>query len=341
MDSTPAEGEPLAASAPCASGPTRERRRWLPLVFQIIVSLALLAWIFRDPAFRQSLGKVIVSANPWWLLAGFALAGAGNLIGAARWGLFLHALELKASARDVVRMSFVALFFNSFFVGAVGGDAVKVVWLAARGESKSSALVSVIVDRVSGIGALVLCSLAFMLARWDWLLRSPEVAALMRFVVIYLAAVVVLLGVSFAISLPGVVRRVPMWASMRRRVEEFTEAYTVFLRRPREALAASGLSLVMLVLYFLTFYCAARAYGVSVPVLDFMAFMPAVDIVAALPVSLGGFGVREQAFITLLGELCNVSADRAFSISLAGAMMSLGWGLVGLVFLPRGGVRGD
>ena len=79
-----------------------------------------------------------------------------------------------------VRLSFVGLFFNNFLVGAVGGDAVKVVWLAAKGHRKTAALLSVLMDRMSGFGALILCSLIFMLWRLDWLMRSAVVAGLIK-----------------------------------------------------------------------------------------------------------------------------------------------------------------
>ena len=70
------------------------------------------------------------------------------------------------------------------------------------------------------------------------------------------------------------------------------------------------------------------------PVVEFFALMPAVDIISALPISLGGFGVREQLFVTLLADLWEVPAAQAVSISLGGALLSMLWGLFGVVVLP-------
>ena len=67
---------------------------------------------------------------------------------------------------------------------------------------------------------------------------------------------------------------------------------------------------------------------------EFLAFMPAVDIISALPISLGGFGVREQLFATVLGDLWGAPAAQAVSISLGGASLSILWGLLGLALLP-------
>jgi glycosyltransferase 2 family protein len=309
-------------------------RKWAPLFIQTLVSVALLAWIFWKEEFRVRTWQVLTSAHPGWLVAGFLVAGVGNLIGVVRWGIFLRVLGIRLPAWEVFRLSFVGLFFNNFFVGAVGGDAVKVVWLAAKGHRKTAALLSVLMDRMSGFGALILCSLVFMFLRLDWLMRSSVVAGLIKGVFIYLAVVVALTALSFVMSAKGLTHRLPRGFPGREMIIDFTEAYFQFVSSWRQTLLASLLSIVMLLTYFLTFYSSARAFGLQVPVEEFFAFMPAVDIISALPISLGGFGVREQLFAAVLGDLWGAPAAQAVSISLGGASLSLLWGLFGLALLP-------
>jgi uncharacterized protein (TIRG00374 family) len=309
-------------------------KKWLPLVLQSLVSLALLAWIFSGDNFGKQALEVLASAHFGWLVVGFLIAGIGNLLGVVRWAVFLRVLKISLPAWEVLRLSFVGLFFNNFMVGAVGGDAVKVVWLVAKGHNKHQALLSVLMDRMSGLGALIVCSLTFMLLRFDWLMGSAIVAGLMKFVFGYLAVVVLLLGISFVISARGVTDRLPARLPGRKQIVEFTGAYIQFLSAWRQTLLASLISLVILLAYFATFYCSARAFDVNIPILDFFALMPAVDIISALPVSLGGFGVRDKLFDILLGELCGVPMARAVLVSLGGAVLSLAWGLFGLALLP-------
>ena len=309
-------------------------KKWLPVILQALVSAGFLFWIFRRPDFGSEAWQVLAQADAGGLVAGFLLAGAGNLLGVVRWGLFLRLLGIRIPAWEVLRLSFVGLFFNNFLVGAVGGDVVKVVWLSAKGHAKTPALLSVLMDRMSGLGALVVCSLTFMLWRWDWLMRSPVVAGVMQFVVGYLIVVVALLGLSLAMTAAGLARRLPERFPLRARLVEFTDIYLLFATAWRQTAAASVLSAFILVGHFLTFYCSARAFGVQIPLPDFFAFMPAVDIISAMPVSLGGLGVREQLFATVLGDLSGVPEAQAVSISLAGAFLGVVWGLAGLALLP-------
>jgi len=309
-------------------------KKWLPLILQCCLSLALLVWIFWKPGFRESVWLVVSNADPVWLLAGLAVAGVGNLLGVVRWAVFLRVLKISLPAWEIVRLSFVGLFFNNFLVGAVGGDAVKVVWLLVKGHDKTAALLSVLMDRMSGLGALILCSLTFMLLRLDWLMSSPFVAGVIRFVFGYLVVVVLLMAFSFVISARGLTSRLPERLPGRKMIVEFTTAYIQFIAAWRATLVASAISLVILLSYFATFYCSARAFGVQMPVLDFFAFMPAVDIISALPISLGGFGVRDMLFATLLGDLAGVTKPQAVTLSLGGALLYLAWGFLGLAVFP-------
>lgn len=310
-------------------------KKWLPLVLQSLVSVGFLVWIFTQPGLRTQAWQVISTADRSWLLIGFLIAGACCLVGVVRWGIFLHLLGIRIGAWEVLRLSFIGLFFNNFLVGAVGGDAVKVVWLSARGHLKTRALLSVLMDRMSGLGALVIGSLFFMLMRLDWLRQSATVSTLMTWIFVYLAVVVFLTVISFVgIKFRGPDRLLPQGFPGRENLRDFTDAYMLFLTGWRQTLVASLLSGVILVGHFLTFYCSARAFGVNIPVMDFFAFMPAVDIIAALPISLGGLGVREQLFATIMGDLCGVPLAQAVSISLGGALLSMVWGLFGLALLP-------
>ena len=57
--------------------------------------------------------------------------------------------------------------------------------------------------------------------------------------------------------------------------------------------------------------------------------MPIVSTVTALPISLGGAGVREGLFITLLGALYATPKEIAMSISISGFLMVVFWSLTG------------
>ncbi len=309
-------------------------KKALVLLLQVVVSVGLLVWIFREPEFREEVIGIFQQADLSWVVVAAAVAGVGIVLGFVRWGIFLRVVGIKISAWQVFRMGAVGLFFNSFLPGAIGGDAVKAGWLVARGARMKDALLSILMDRMSGIGALVLCSAVFIGARFEWLMQSAVVSTMIHLVILYLVVVVALLTISFLAASKGAVARIPKKMPGRTLIEEFSGTYFLFVTQWRMTLVAASISVGMLMAYFLTFYFCALALGVPVPVLDFLAIMPAVDILAALPISVGGFGVREGAFVTLLGQLNGVIPAAAVSISFAGAVLNLLWGCVGILVLP-------
>lgn len=309
-------------------------KKWLIFSLQALVSVALLTWLFWKKDFRAHAAEVLSSAHAGWLIVGWLVAGIGNLLGAARWGIFLRLNNIPLSAWGIFRLSFIGLFFNNFMLGAVGGDVVKIVWLVAKGYPRHNAVLSAVMDRFSGVGALIACSTTFILLRIHWLTQSVVVARVIHFVFVYLAVIAALLALSFLTLRRDFVDRLPAWAPGRARIMEFSSAYFRFVADWPRTLAAALISVFMLLAYFVTFYCAARAFGVEIPVLDFMALMPAVDIISALPVSLGGFGVRETTFVTLLGDLCGIAQAQAAAVGLGGAFLNVAWGIGGALLLP-------
>jgi uncharacterized membrane protein YbhN (UPF0104 family) len=77
---------------------------------------------------------------------------------------------------------------------------------------------------------------------------------------------------------------------------------------------AIGISFCAQSLLAFSIYLAARALGVEVSVADVMAAVPLALLIATLPISINGWGLREGAMVALLG-LTGMAADKAFALS--------------------------
>jgi uncharacterized membrane protein YbhN (UPF0104 family) len=309
-------------------------KRWIILALQTLVTVGLFAWFFHKPEFREQAVKAITTASPLWLLAGFAIAGVENFLGVLRWYVFLRLLKIDLPFRKIVRIYYLGLFLNVFLFGVIGGDIIKVAYLVQKGYRTSHALLSVVMDRISGLGALLLATAIFTTLRYNWLMQSPVVGSMLHFVYLYLGVITVLLALSFVGARHGALGNLPRWAPLRDRVIELGQTYYSFIGAWRRAFVAVGISILMVALYFAVFYCAVRAYNAGVTFIDLAAIMPAIDVISALPISIGGMGVREQLFVLTLGSLCGVAEGVAASISMTGFLLASSWGLAGVATLP-------
>ena len=76
-------------------------------------------------------------------------------------------------------------------------------------------------------------------------------------------------------------------------------------------------------------YTLARSLDIGISLLDCMILMPPVILLSLLPVSIGGWGVRESVMVFVLG-LIGIASEQALLLSvllgLAGMAISLpGW----------------
>ena len=83
-------------------------------------------------------------------------------------------------------------------------------------------------------------------------------------------------------------------------------------------------------------YWTGRALGVHAPLWSFFAFVPLIALAAAVPISFGGIGVREN-FGALLFRRVGVEPTAAFSMEFLAYLVTLTASLIGgASFVLRG-----
>ncbi len=276
-----------------------------------------------------------------------ALAFLGLLltvpIAACRWWMLLHGLQLPATLRWTLGTTFISLFFNTFLPGAYGGDVVRLA-LAYRVYGKLNRLtISVIVDRLSGLAALLLLGLAMLPAlpmgyasRLGWIAAALVAAGL-------LALYVALRSGDWLIRQLG---RLPAPAGpiLQHVVREVLAALQAYTARPGLLLATLVLSLGQFVLVLLALIALGWAMGFVG--LDWPGYMLAGvwSLVAnALPITPGGIGVGEAAFAHAASALSHSTATGAAfgTVFLALRLVSIAVGMIGIVpwLMHRGELR--
>ena len=309
-----------------------KKSRALIVVAQAAVSISLLAWLFGRQDFRGRIVSVLFAADIRWLLAGFLLAGIVQLLCLLRWSIFLKMAGIDIRFAESASIFFAGLFCNSFLPGGAGGDVVKIGLLATRGNDLGRSAISVLMDRLCGTVSMILLGSGLMSWQFGWLARIPLVVGLVHAIAVYLLVLAGLIVLSVVLSSRRIVGRLPERWPGRKRLVELTGVYSQCAVQWPRSLLAIGISMVMLALYFLTYYCSGRAYGLELPPTKFLALMPTVDIISGLPMSLCGLGVREGLFAFLLGNLASVPGPLAISISLGGYLMTAIWGVPGAFY---------
>ncbi len=301
---------------------------------QIAVTLGILYFVFRDPVKRGQMAEALVHANSLWLFLGIVAYGLVEIVAGIRWQVLLRVQGIALTWKRICALVMIGLFFNFLIPGGTGGDVVKLFYLLKEtAGQRTAALLSVLVDRLIGLIALIVLAAFFTTARWRWLMSTAETSQYVWLVFIVLGASILGLAFSFIVSGFGLVHRLPARMPGRERLAELALAYNLYGRAWKPSLAAFALSIAVHLLHIATFYCAALAFSTPdsrVPTAgEFFSIAPIVNTIVSLPISLGGIGVREGLFQIFLGKLCGVSDAIAVVISSTGYALTLFWGLVG------------
>ena len=282
-------------------------KRFLFTSLQVTITLLLLWWIFKDPEKRSRMGSALQAADYVWLIPGVLSIACAFLFQTQRWSLLLRVQGIQLGWWRTFRVYLIGAFFNLFLLGATGGDIVKIYYAMRETLSKkTAALLSVLVDRMVGMLALVAVTVVLCSLQLDRLLADPLTRAL-------LAALALIMGGSLAVIVFGffvdrfqLAHKLPDWLPLRGKVIELSTAFSTYARDPKVLASTFGLSVLAHLCIFLAFYFAARAFGVFSGVhglIEILSVLPVILTIASLPISLSGMGVREQLFQNVLSGL--------------------------------------
>jgi uncharacterized membrane protein YbhN (UPF0104 family) len=181
--------------------------------------------------------------------------------------------------------------------------------------------------------ALILISLGFLYFRYDVLSHSPASSALLTTLLWLLAAAVVVTVGMFVGSAFGWVHYLPQWTPLRGRLVEVSAACHMYAKGWRQTIWAFLVSFPLFAMFFITFYCAARAFAAPLGLVDVFSVLPIVAVITAIPISVSGIGLRESLFVSLLAPF-GVAPAIATLISVTGFLINTVGSLAGgLVFL--------
>lgn len=231
------------------------------------------------------------------------LAAETTIMAGLRLKLILGALRQRRRLDETCQVALSGFFFEQVAFGFVGGDAIR-LWLLHRTDVPlRTALQAIVTDRFLGSVALLLLALIglpgliALLTGYDWQFvlfagaAAGSVAATLAIVVVvYLAkkarapfvAEIVRLAVG-AIHRPGVRRRL---------------------------LSAFLFALVAQTMNVFIFFLLGRDLGMSLGLGHWFLIVPPALLISMLPISAGGWGLREASFVVALASFA-IPAEEA------------------------------
>jgi glycosyltransferase 2 family protein len=264
---------------------------WVLRVLRIVVSVALVLVALRALDLH-AIADVAAGVRPGEAAVGLAMLTGGQLVCALRWRALARKGGLDASRSWFAAAYLRGCFYNTFLPTGMGGDAVRVM-LSRRLGRTAAAVRAVAADRLWGLAALAVVSM----------LLAPLTPQLVDHAGVRAAVAGVGGATALGVVVVALARRLPAWV---------------------------GWSLVYVAVWTIGVWLLADALHVGLPLTATPAVVLVAGIAVALPLSVGGLGTREAAFVLACAPL-GVATEPAVALGIAFGIALAAIGLLGAV----------
>jgi glycosyltransferase 2 family protein len=263
-------------------------RKTVLTIVKLVVSAGLLYFALRGVE-MGSVAARLRQLDPAWATAAVAACLAQVCIAALRWREIVRACDGRISIADALRFSLVGTFFNQALPSTVGGDGMRLLLLQRTGVTWRSSTYSVLVDRA--VGLIVLAVIVVVSLPWSYSLIANEQGRIALLLVDFVAIGGCVAFLIFGRLSAGWFDR---WFAVRH-IQACARITNKVLLEPSLAPKIILASLANHILTITIAWCAARA--IFAPLMFEQAFLliPPVVLIMTVPISIAGWGVREQS----------------------------------------------
>lgn len=265
----------------------------IKVIFALLV-LALLIYLVDLEQLWGCLSKLTLEAAYYLAIISILLL----YISAMKWGYFLEAFGSKVPVFKLFNLYVLGYFVNLIAPSYLGGDAIR-SWYLGKSVGQHKSLTATILERFTGLVAMVLLALVFM-----WF--APAVTVYFKLAVLGVAfALLLLCLLSLSSGLLTWIKRKFGVGKLVSHLEKIQEGF--ILAKNDKTLLVKSMLLSLLFHSITVINVLAAAYAVGwfeVPVWDLFVVLPLILLIGALPLAPNSLGIQEGAyyfFLTAIG----------------------------------------
>jgi uncharacterized membrane protein YbhN (UPF0104 family) len=274
-------------------------QNWLKLLLRLSVSVAALVYVFSKINFVEVI-RTYRSVNIPFLVLAIVFFILSKIISAYRLNLYFKSINLELSDRFNLKLYLLGMFYNLFLPGGVGGDGYKIFFLGKKfGIKKSQVFWSVLLDRISGVVSLILLVIIF-----SYFMVINISFPYKYFIWILIPVILFIYFLIIKLYLPQF--KAIYWGTN----------YQSLIVQAAQVLCA----LLILV-----------SVGTPDMIMNYLFLFLISSIVAMLPISIGGMGLRELTFMYGAGIL-NLNVEVSVALSLMFYLISVFVSLFGIYY---------
>ncbi|MCB9458851.1 MAG: flippase-like domain-containing protein [Anaerolineaceae bacterium] len=300
-----------------------KKLRWGAII-RVIISVGLMVFLLTqihlEELFQHNL-------DPGLFAIGILIFWGYMLAWALRWWLLLRGAGENVPFGTLFRTHLLGVFLSLLLPDMVGMDVGRMQEMSRVRDNKVGVVSTVLLDRLLGLGTLIMTALVSLLV-----LGYQYVGTTVLYLIIVLAVGLIVGWLVFFNK--GLMKRfgwllnLPFVNRFASTIKSLYVALHQLQAKRRVLVWAVLMSEVSTLLAVTAVLFLARALGDHTDTVFFYIMMPIVWVVVALPISIGGLGVREAAYVTLFTQV-GMDSSLALALSLMHYGMQVMVGVVG------------
>jgi glycosyltransferase 2 family protein len=259
-------------------------------------------------------------------------------IAALRWAILLRILGFDIAFKKLYHVTSITNFLNAFFIGPLGSDVTRAIYIwRIVGHSSASVASSIVVDRLLGLFSAFLIALLYVIFNWSWMKDIPALFTLALSVVLGFSGMIAVAGAlliapALMLRLGNMLSRWPRITSLVKWAHRTVQS---MIRNPMSLLAALALALLSQAVTVVAVLVVGVALGAdTLRPADYMLAVPVTLVANTLPITPNGLGIGEAAFDQICRWLVTSSQHVPYSnIFFAFRLLGLVASLSGLISL--------
>lgn len=289
-------------------------------LLKILVSVILIYLAFRKVDILSILGQ-LTGIKIWFLVVNILVSLFLIGLVSYRWSLLLIK---KPKVKDIViftKSSLSASFTGLFFPSAVAGDILKWIIIDEKYPDipKSKILGSVLLDRFIGMTMFVVFGFVMVLLN-----KEAEIPTIIKLIFgcLFLGCVIFYIAIVF-FDVSKIFKF--KWFKKIKNISELVSKDNLGQIWKSILVSLVGDIFWVFQLWFIGWY-----FGTNLSIMSIFIFLPIISTILVLPISIAGFGAREQLFLLFFGPMATSNESVL--------LMSTFWGILGIINCLFGGL---
>lgn len=309
-------------------------------LLKVVISLSLIAYLlyrYWDEIINFVTTVTADDIHFLFLFLSAFLHVTGLIISAVRWKALLRLQGVNPTINHLNGSLLIGIFLNNFLPSSIGGDTYR-AYDAAKMKNSSwpKSITVILVERGTGVIGLF-CFLLLALFLGFRLIDFHTILVVMIVLFALISIFLVLLLNPKLLKPLRFLFKIRFMQKIKNKLKSMVDAFSALGNKKVLALVIF-LSFLMEFNVILHYYLVALALKIDISFISFLFMVPIVLLVAMIPISIGGIGVRENTttyFLVAFGVAASQAAIFPLLVLLQLLLVSIIGGIIFLIRRPK------